>query len=286
MITFKRSLFILAITSISCFLGCKQDYISTIADNDQKKLPPRDSDWMQSRREKQDSYKNFVTRYQPLSKVDGDTILIFVFNVSDTSVHYDLRACRQYLEAFYQRPVKLSTYETLPLTMSNSRKKSGNSIQFNAKYAIDSLLQQDRFKGYLATMAITPLDIYPGNDWNFVFGLASYTNRVGITSMYRFKAKDRRIQLSRLLKTASHEAGHMFGLRHCVRSECVMNGSNTIGELDQHILRLCSDCQQRLYYRLAIDPTKRVTDLMTVLKQYDLAHDYNMLVRDKVMIDH
>jgi archaemetzincin len=34
-------------------------------------------------------------------------------------------------------------------------------------------------------MAITEKDLYPKPDWNFVFGLASYTEQIGVTSMYR-----------------------------------------------------------------------------------------------------
>ncbi|MGE8553939.1 MAG: hypothetical protein ACN6OB_08375 [Chryseobacterium jejuense] len=35
-------------------------------------------------------------------------------------------------------------------------------------------------------MGITERDLFPRPDWNYVFGLASYENGVGVTSMYRF----------------------------------------------------------------------------------------------------
>lgn len=35
-------------------------------------------------------------------------------------------------------------------------------------------------------MGITEKDLFPKPEWNYVFGLASYEDGVGVTSIYRF----------------------------------------------------------------------------------------------------
>ncbi|MGE5192634.1 MAG: Zn-dependent protease, partial [Deltaproteobacteria bacterium] len=60
----------------------------------------------------------------------------------------------------------------------------------------------------------------PGEGWNFVFGQASLSDRVGVWSIYRFgnpekSADDYKLCLRRTLATAVHETGHMLGIKHC-----------------------------------------------------------------------
>ena len=51
-------------------------------------------------------------------------------------------------------------------------------------------------------------------------------------------AAARRLGVLRSLKVLSHEAGHMFSLHHCTRFECLMNGSNSLDEMDRAIGKL------------------------------------------------
>ncbi len=70
-------------------------------------------------------------------------------------------------------------------------------------------------------------DIYPKEEWNYVFGLASYDKRVGVFSFARYyprfygdsnKTDDdiNKFILYRACKILAHEASHTFGLRHCI----------------------------------------------------------------------
>jgi archaemetzincin len=47
------------------------------------------------------------------------------------------------------------------------------------------------------------------------------------------KDEQRMLIQFRACKTMSHEISHMFGVRHCIYFECIMNGSNKIAEADK-----------------------------------------------------
>jgi archaemetzincin len=97
---------------------------------------------------------------------------------------------------------------------------------------LDSILIKQKPQDAVALMGITERDLYPIPEWNYVFGLASYENGVGVTSIYRFAnghltGSNFNESMLRLMKISSHEIGHMFGITHCLNANCVMNGTNT-----------------------------------------------------------
>ena len=57
--------------------------------------------------------------------------------------------------------------------------------------------------------------------------------------------------------TATHETGHMFGIRHCIAYECGMNGSNHSDERDRQPLEFCPECQPKLWWTCGLDPLER-----------------------------
>ena len=101
-------------------------------------------------------------------------------------------------------------------------------------------LQTYKVKDMFCVLAVTNQDLYPKDEWNYVFGLASPTSGCGIFSFARHhpdfygvdeeskktEEKKARTWLKRSLGTMTHEIGHMFGLKHCIYFECSINGSN------------------------------------------------------------
>jgi archaemetzincin len=106
-------------------------------------------------------------------------------------------------------------------------------------------------------LGITMVDLYPDDDWNFVFGQASLHDRVGIYSFARHVTDDPVTTVRRGVKILAHETGHMFSMHHCTYFECVMNGSNHLDEADTQPLHLCPVCLLKLHHAVGFDPTAR-----------------------------
>lgn len=157
--------------------------------------------------------------------------------------------------------------------------------QLLATYILDSMLKGHMPGKGIALMAITEKDLYPSTDWNYVFGLASYTNRVGVSSLYRLQDQEQDTLhytrcLSRLIKVSSHEIGHMFSLHHCIRAKCVMNGSNRLSETDASPARACSECQKKLLWNFRYDNTKRLQQLLTFFSDNRLWDEHASCMQD------
>lgn len=50
----------------------------------------------------------------------------------------------------------------------------------------------------------------------------------------------------RFLQVMTHEVCHMFGLKHCIWMQCLMNGSNHLEESDRRPPHLCPVCLRKL----------------------------------------
>src|SRR5262249_13129265 len=71
----------------------------------------------------------------------------------------------------------------------------------------------------------------------------------------------RDLLLRRGCKTLAHETAHMFGCRHCIYFECVVNGSNHLEEADSRPQHLCPVCLRKLRVADDLDLEKRYRDL-------------------------
>ena len=121
-----------------------------------------------------------------------------------------------------------------------------------------------------AMLCITMKDLYPGPNWGYCFGWASYNEGVGAFSFLRYDPswdgiedpEKEKNMLMRGCHIMCHEIGHQFGLRHCIYYECLMNGVNSPKEQrDGGIKILCPVCQRKLQQNLKFDATERFTRL-------------------------
>src|SRR5262249_8050959 len=136
--------------------------------------------------------------------------------------------------------------------------------------ALKERLPADAF----ADLGLTMQDLYPDPKWNFVFGEASLSDRVGVYSFARYAPKSTsnpdldpaKLVLLRGCKVLAHETGHMFGLLHCTYWRCLMNGSNHLGELDARPLHLCPVCLRKLQWSVGFDVEERYRGLRGAAK--------------------
>ena len=131
-------------------------------------------------------------------------------------------------------------------------------------------------------MAVTMEDLYPQESWNFVFGMASLRDRVGVQSFARqdpaFFGDPREegwqaLMLRRATWTLVHEIAHMFGLSHCVHWECVVAGSNHQAEADRRPLHPCPVCLRKLHSSIEFDPAVREQEVARVLEQLEITDE-------------
>ena len=90
--------------------------------------------------------------------------------------------------------------------------------------------------------------------------------------------------LRRSMKTMTHELGHMFGMRHCIYYQCLMNGSNHLDEADSRPLFLCPVCLRKLHHAVGFDPVARYEAIEKALAALEsdavsFADDRNWLLR-------
>jgi archaemetzincin len=87
----------------------------------------------------------------------------------------------------------------------------------------------------------------------FVFGEAQLDGNCAAVSLARlredFYGLPPREDLlrERLLKTAIHELGHTFRLRHCADWQCVMSSSHSVERLDVKGPEFCATCRKAVF---------------------------------------
>jgi archaemetzincin len=80
----------------------------------------------------------------------------------------------------------------------------------------------------------------------------------------------RHVSVVRTLKTATHETGHMLGIKHCTAYECGMNGSNNTDERDRQPVEFCPECQAKLWWTCNLDPVARSETLSEIARTHEL----------------
>jgi archaemetzincin len=228
------------------------------------KGPIQPGDWLESHNEPGQTFAQFradnaARNYekaflyiQPL----GD------FNAEQTKIVQDTAEA---MEIFFG--VKTKMLEALPssLVPNEARRINPNTEnpQILTGYILDEILVPRIPSDALAMIAFTPSDVWPGEGWNFVFGMASFDHPVGVWSLYRMgdPKTEYALCLQRTLKIALHETGHMLGIKHCIAYECGMNGTNSLEETDRHPTAFCPICERKLWWSLGFDIKARYQKL-------------------------
>ncbi|HEX5791220.1 MAG TPA: archaemetzincin, partial [Luteolibacter sp.] len=175
------------------------------------------------------------------------------------------------LEIVQLQDLGLELIPTKAQRINNSTQKR----QLLSTYILDQVLKPRRPADAVAVLAITQEDLWPGDGWNFVFGQASLSERVGVWSTARMgdPVTEPLLFLRRVLQVAVHETGHMFGIKHCIGYECCMNGSNHQAESDRTPLVFCVECDAKLWWACKLDAPKRAKALQNFAEKHQLTAD-------------
>jgi len=183
----------------------------------------------------------------------------------------------EYLEAFYGLSVKGMPQQPInrPLRIKDSRTNAvSKEEQVRTGYILDDVLRPVLPSDAAALIAFTNEDLFPDSSMNYVFGQASLENRVGVWSLYRLDDNSGfRTFLLRTIKIAAHETGHMFSMHHCIAYNCVMSGSNYLGETDSHPIDVCPECMAKVCWLSHVAPADRYQRLAKICRENGLPNE-------------
>jgi len=157
---------------------------------------------------------------------------------------------RQKLANMFCRPV-LVRYEISNLKYAYDAVRN----QFISPRVLSRLRRLKKGRGD-KIMAVTDVDMYsPGYD--FVYGEADVQAGVATLSINRLLPETGDVSqktdtvAERIIREATHEMGHLFGLGHCPNQKCVMRTCTCLAEVDEAQGGLCAGCFEQLKPKLA-----------------------------------
>ena len=236
-------------------------------------------DWLAEHPEPGQTYDQFVAARYQRPTAERRTIYVLQIGALDRRRASALPVLIEFLEAYFQLPVKvMRPVEADDLGARSRPRATGEQLHAgDILSALEQRLPNDAF----CLIALTVTDLYPQDDWQFVFGMARLRTRVGVYSFARYHpgfygaeyAHNRydTLILDRSLKIMAHEVGHMFGLEHCIYYECVVNGSNSMGETDRRPSHLCPVDLRKLHHSIRFDPKARYEQLERFYRRRGLA---------------
>lgn len=245
-----------------------------------KKTAPGPNDWLARHQERGQTFQQYV-RSNPIRPTRARTT-IYLQPIGDFGPTQDrlITATADLLARFYNVPTKVLEPLNLDQIPAKARRvhPEWGDHQLLTTYILDEVLKPQRPSDAVAVLALTTADLFPGEDWNFVFGQASLSERVGVWSLYRYGDADGDEQeyqqfRQRMFKVALHETGHMLGIAHCTAYECGMNGSNHLKEMDSRPSYFCVECEPKIWWACRANPIERYQSLIDFAREHDLTDE-------------
>jgi archaemetzincin len=224
-----------------------------------QKHKAQEGDWLNEHKENRQTLNDYINAEPNKMTPQRNKLHTALIGPLDKQDYECYLMCKEYLHLMYR--IELDTIENISIAalQNGHTRKNTFGLQLHSEYILDSILRNKLPKDAYGLVAFTAYDLYPEPSWNFVFGQANLKARVGVWSMARHKETDSTGRINyllsdkRTLATAVHEVGHMFGIKHCVPYECVMNGSNSLYESDGQVIWMCHECVSKLNWIKPID---------------------------------
>lgn len=239
----------------------------------QRLAPPQPGEWLAEHPEQGQTYRQYVGSRPTVP--DRQRRVIYVQPLGDFTPGQRriVSAAADYLHAFFDLPVVTRDHLSLEVIPRSARRPGTGQVL--TTYVLDKVLKARLPKDAMASIAFTSADLWPGEGWNFVFGQASLSDRVGLWSIHRFGNPDESKEgyqrcLRRTLACASHETAHMFSLPHCTLFECNICGSNSLAESDRRPTWLCPHCLAKLCWATGMKPARHYERLAAAARALGL----------------
>jgi len=249
---------------------------------------PKPDEWLANFREDGQTFEQYINGNPVLPTADQRTLYIQPLGKFDKNQQKTIELTAEYLRVFFNLPVKLLKQKTFakPLASRNYRiNKFSKNMQIRTGYILDEVLQPALLLDAAALLAFTNEDLYPEDNVRYVFGQANFKNRVGIWSLFRLqKFADFEQFLTRTLKIAVHETGHLFSFRHCTKYECVMSGTNHLAETSKRPIDACPECMAKICWMTGYKPKNRYENLAGFSKKSGLKKEFDEFERKEIAV--
>ncbi len=241
---------------------------------------PRPGEWLAEHKEPGQTLAEYRKTNHVKAVPERKTIYVQILGDMTERQKKIIGTAKEYLEIYFGLPVKMLpsvSVSRFPKTAQRTHPSWGNH-QLLTSYILEKVLQPRLPKDACVLIAFTGHDLYPGDGWNFVFGYASYQDRVGVWSIYRNgdpaeSDEDYTLCLKRTLRLATHETLHMFSMLHCTQYRCNLNGVNHLQEADATPLWLCPECLGKLKLATGADLKKRFDALIAFHDKHSFADE-------------
>lgn len=229
---------------------------------------PRPGDWLDRHVELGQSYAQYIAGRTVRADPRRRTIDVQPLGEFNAVQRKILHATAEFLGLYFQLPVRVNADLDLALISEQGwrRHPTSGERQLLTDYVLTEVLKPRLAPDAATMICLTTADLSPGEGWNYVFGYAMLTARVGVWSIHRLGNPEESDEeyvrtLRRTLHISAHETGHMFSLEHCIFYDCCLCGANHRDEVDRQPLWLCPQCQAKVTYATGADPVKQFTDL-------------------------
>lgn len=217
-----------------------------------------EGDWLRTHREPDQRFDYYKQGKGNIKWLNYNKNKIYLFTCDDSFTNEQIAKYQKYADAFFMGSAGVEVIRAgsvIPGQNRSQRRVPANFLDQvtcrEAYYGEDEWQYAtcgkngilNRLLGYrpsdsYAMLCLTMEDLYPGNNWNFCFGWASFTEGVGAFSFRRYDPawdgiRDPNREKNLMMRGCAimcHEIGHQFGLRHCIYYECLMNGINSAEE--------------------------------------------------------
>lgn len=250
--------------------------------------PPKPGEWLHDHPEGGQSFEEYLVSQPTLPTASRRTLVVAPLGEMPAAHLEIVTLTTEYLGLHFGLPARLAPAIALS-PPEHARRKRDGAEQVLTRWVLERVLPKELPGDAAALIGLTTSDLWPGEGWNFVFGEATFNERVGVWSLHRFGdpaagAEARREALRRALKIAVHEAGHMFSLPHCTKYPCVQAGTNSLEETDQSPLWLCAECLPKIAWAMQLDPRVHLQKTATFAAKHGLEAEAAFLQRQLAAI--